>query len=220
MVKHHPDTALLTDYAAGSLDYGKSLCVSVHLENCSECRQRVAGLSEVGGEMLGELQPVAVEADALASVMARLDESQAQTLAQSMGPATLPSGVPRPLAKLIPDGFDALPWKRVTRSLQSVVLPAGDTSNQVSLIRMLPGGTVGEHHHAGDELTVVLRGGFSDAGGVYRAGDFVALGAEDQHQPIAHQNEDCICLAAQDGPIQFSGFWSRMLNPFIRINPQ
>lgn len=218
MTEHHPNTDMLTDYAAGSLAFGQSLCVSVHLEHCSSCRDNVMHLDTLGAEMLERLEPVTTSPDLLEQVWAKIDApavAQHETVAKA-----LPGDVPRPLAKLIPDGIDGLQWQKVTDSLQTVVFNVGEREHQVSLIRMAPGGTIAEHRHEGSELTVVLRGGFSDHGSVYRAGDFLALAEEDIHKPIAHQNEDCICITAQNAPIQFTGLWSRMLNPFLRVHPQ
>lgn len=215
---HHPKPDMLTDYAAGSLSFGQSLCVAVHLEHCASCREIVAQLDALGAELVEELQPAAPSADLLDKVLAEIDTPQQQR--QPVARRAVVPGIPRPLAKLIPDGIEALPWKKVTSSLQTVAFGVGETRHQVSLIRMAPGGTISEHRHAGSELTVVLSGGFSDHAGVYREGDFVALGEEDRHQPIAHQNEECICLTAQDAPIQFTGVLGRMVNPFLRVHPQ
>ncbi len=218
MVHHHPDTEVLTDYAAGSLAFGQSLCVAVHLENCGLCQRRAQQLSQVGAELMNQLKPSAVGDDLLASVLGRLDSpSELPGLVSSAAPI---QGVPRALSKLVPNGLDAVDWKRVTSSLQTAVLGVGDETNQVALVRIQPGGRIPEHRHGGTETTVVLRGGFSDQGGNYGTGDFVSLGEEDSHQPIAHQNSDCICLTAQNAPLQFTGFWSKLANPFISINPQ
>ena len=214
MVQHHPEIDLLTDFAAGSLAYGYSLCVAVHLESCAQCQQRVRELSALGGELLHELAPASVDMGSFDKLMAEIDNQPAPRSKPQIKPVP---GVPRAMRKLAPAGLDALPWKRVTGSIQSADLPVGNAGSLVSLIRMAPGGTVGEHGHAGDELTVVLRGGFSDAEGVYLPGDFVALGEDHEHKPVAHHNEECICLTAQTGPIQFLGFWSRMLNPWLRL---
>lgn len=219
MIHHHPDTEMLTDYAAGSLGFGRSLCVSVHLENCPRCRSRVQQLDAVGASLLENLAPVAVAEDGLQQLLARLDGEPIRAIKPVVARPLEVPGVPRALAKLVPHGLENVAWQRVTRELDTAVLPVGEDRDQVSLIRMKPGGTIGEHRHAGDELTVVLKGGFSDHGGVFKAGDFVRLGRGNPHQPIAHQNEDCICLAVQDAPIQFTGFWSRMLNPFLRVRP-
>lgn len=218
MTQYHPNTDILTDYAAGSLAFGQSLCVAVHLEKCAACRSRVASLDVLGAEMMARLEPIPPADDMLEQIFAKLDEPE--SIAEPVREPAVPAGVPRALAKLIPNGLDAIPWVRVTSSLQNVVLSVGDQHNQVSLVRMKPGGTVYEHGHTGNELTVVLRGGFSDHIGVYRAGDFVALGEGDKHQPLAHQNEDCICLTAQDAPIRFTGVWARLANPLLRVQPQ
>jgi putative transcriptional regulator len=218
MINHHPDTEVLTDYAAGSLAFGHSLCVAVHLENCEHCQQRAQQLSQVGAELMHQLKPATVGDDLLASVLGRLDSpSDLPGLVSSAPPV---QGVPRALSKLVPNGLDAVAWKRVTSSLQTAILGVGDDTNQVALVRIQPGGRIPEHRHGGAETTVVLRGGFSDQGGNYGAGDFVTLGEEDSHQPIAHQNSDCICLTAQNAPLQFTGFFSKWANPFISINPQ
>jgi putative transcriptional regulator len=100
------------------------------------------------------------------------------------------------------------------------MLAVGDSDNQVSLIRIKPGGRIATHTHGGSETTVVLRGGFSDNGGNFHSGDFVTLGKDDTHRPIAHQDQECICLAAQDAPLQFTGFWSKLVNPFMSIQPR
>jgi putative transcriptional regulator len=215
MLQHHPDTELLVDYAAGSLAFGPSLCVAVHLGDCPVCQSRVNDLTLLGAELVAQLEPVSVSDGLLDTILADLDGSPAP-------PARVQAvaGVPQPLSKLIPHGLNAMPWKRLTPTLQAVVLGVGDADNQVSLIRMNPGGTIPEHRHKGIELTVVLKGGFSDRSGSYKRGDFMALGEDDMHRPIAHQNEDCICLAAQNAPLQFTGFWSKLVNPFMAIQPQ
>lgn len=215
MLQHHPDTQLLVDYTAGSLAFGPSLCVAVHLGDCPECRARVKDLTLLGAELVEQLKPVAVSDGLLGNILAELDGSPAP-----VARVRAAAGVPQPLSKLIPNGLNAMPWKRLTPDLQAVVLAVGDADNQVSLIRMKPGGSIPEHRHKGSELTVVLKGGFSDRTGSYKRGDFMALGEDDTHRPIAHQNEDCICLAAQNAPLQFTGFWSKLANPFMAIQPQ
>ena len=215
MLQHHPDTELLVDYAAGSLAFGPSLCVAVHLGDCPVCQARVNDFTLLGAELVEQLEPVSVSDGLLDTILANLDGSPAPAV--KVRPA---AGVPQPLSKLIPHGLNAMAWKRLTPTLQGVVLGVGDADNQVSLIRMNPGGTIPEHRHKGSELTVVLKGGFSDRSGSYKRGDFMALGEDDIHRPIAHQNEDCICLAAQNAPLQFTGFWSKLVNPFMSIQPQ
>jgi putative transcriptional regulator len=217
MLQHHPDTETLTDYAAGSLAFGHSLCVAVHLEGCADCHHRAQQLSTVGAALMSGLPPAEVDAGLLDSILGQLDRAVPPVPARHAAPI---AGVPRALSKLLPGGLDAVPWKRVSPGLQTAVLGVGDASNQVALVRIKPGGRIAEHRHGGLETTVVLRGGFSDHGGNFHVGDFVTLGQEDSHQPIAHQNSDCICLTAQNAPLQFTGFWGKLANPFISIHPQ
>ena len=63
---------------------------------------------------------------------------------------------------------------------------------------------------------MILEGSFSDESGLYRQGDFMVKDASDQHTPVATQDRECICLAVTEGPIQFTGFFSRMINPLLR----
>ena len=220
MIKHHPDTQLLTDFAAGSLAFGQALCVSVHLESCTDCRRRVRALDGIGGELLQRLEPATVDDDLFGQLLARIDSETASAEHPAVPVrAGQAHDLPRALAKLLPGGLKDVAWQRATTALHTAVLPVGDDSTQVSLVRMKPGGSIGTHRHAGKELTVVLAGGVSDRGGVYRAGDLVALSKDETHRPIAHQNEDCICLTAQDAPIRFLGVKGLLLNRFIGFHP-
>jgi len=79
-----------------------------------------------------------------------------------------------------------------------------------------PGGTSNTHTHMGDEYTVILEGSFSDEAGLYHKGDFLLRDASDQHTPVATLDKYCICLAVTEAPIQLTGFFGWLLNPFIR----
>ena len=66
MSRHHPKNTTLADFAAGTLDEGRSLVVASHLAMCGHCREFVAELEEAGGQMLTEIAPVAMAPDAAA----------------------------------------------------------------------------------------------------------------------------------------------------------
>ena len=72
MVNHHPNMQTLTDFAAGSLPFGQSLCVSVHQESCPQCQRNIRALNNLGGELMDRLEPVAVGDDMLDTIMARI----------------------------------------------------------------------------------------------------------------------------------------------------
>jgi putative transcriptional regulator len=218
MVTHHPDAGILADFSAGNLGMSPACCVAVHLEYCADCQRSVERFDAFGGEALKDLPASAVDPEALPSLLRRLSASPTQTRAAASRTARGES-VPRALVRLLPNGTAGIHWKKHTASLKSALLCTGDDTNQLSLLRMRAGRSPGRHDHSGSEWTVVLQGGFSDRHGVYGPGDFVALAAGDVHQPVAHQNEDCICLASQDAPIRLTGWVGRFVNSSLRIAP-
>ena len=76
MVKHHPDTNTLLEFAASSLPAAQSVVVSTHLQFCSECRQKLAKLESLGATMFEDAEPVDIEPSVFDNVLARLDEVQ------------------------------------------------------------------------------------------------------------------------------------------------
>ena len=66
-------------------------------------------------------------------------------------------------------------------------------------------------------MTLILQGGFSDAHGSYRKGDFLVRRQGDVHAPTALQSEDCICLVVLDAPLKFTDWKFRWLNPFLKL---
>ena len=73
------------------------------------------------------------------------------------------------------------------------------------------------HSHGGGELTLVLRGSYTDEIGRFRNGDLADLDPSVDHTPVADTDEPCICLIATDQRLRFSGVFSRMLQPLIGI---
>ena len=74
-----------------------------------------------------------------------------------------------------------------------------------------------EHSHRGTELTLVLRGAFSDAAGRFGRGDLEAADDTLEHVPTAEAGEDCICLTATEAPLRFRGVLPRLAQRFIGI---
>jgi putative transcriptional regulator len=214
MTSFHPDTQYLVEYAAGSLSIGLSICVAAHIEHCAECKQQVHGLNSYGAAMIEGLEPANVSARLFEKVLANLDTEQ------KAAPRVLPysSEIPKAISKLVPNGFDDLPWKKYGKDLETCRLSVGEDKYEVSLIRMQAGGTINQHTHKGLEMTVVLKGVLSDKYGVYKAGDFSVCNIDDEHQPMATQDMECICLTAVEAPIHFKG-WRGIVNPFLNFQP-
>lgn len=212
-INHHPDQFLLADYAAGSIPSALALPIAVHLEFCSRCRGDQRELAELGAGLFETLDPVPVGDDALEQVLQQLEHEPA-------APTTCPrqpDSLPRALSSLVPQGVAQLDWERQGRVLKVARLAFGDQDREVALHHIRAGGRVPEHGHRGREFTVVLRGAFSDADGDYCQGDFALRTPGEVHRPVAWQSADCLCLSVQEGPIRFEGMFSRLLNPFIKL---
>lgn len=211
---YHPDETLLSSYSAASLPLSQALCISTHLEHCSECQQKLQQLNSIGGELMQQLDPAPAMGTLKDELFARLDsidDEPAQRL-----PSQRANAVPRCLHQFVESGYQNLAWKRVSPDIHSVELCRDSNGAKVELLRIKAGGAATTHTHLGDEYTVILEGSFSDESGLYRRGDFLHRDASHEHRPVATQDQECICLAVTEGPVQLTGFFGRMLNPFIR----
>ena len=225
MIKYHPNINTLTEYAAGSLGTAAAIAVSAHMHFCHQCHKQVQNLQLIGGTILDRNIPAAdVDSAVLDSLLQRLDDMDSPpektTRNETRGPDSEPGlfGLPPVVAKLVGTPSQ-LKWKTLTKSLQIARLATGQTEAEVSLHKIAAGGKVLEHDHRGQEYTLVLKGSFSDENGIYQPGDFLLKQPGDVHKPYASANRDCICLTVVEAPVRFTGFWGKVLNPFLRLNP-
>jgi putative transcriptional regulator len=213
-IHNHPDDELLASYSAASLPLSQALCISVHIEHCDECEQKLERLKQVGSELMRQLKPSPPPADLKNRLLSRLDSISEDSL-----PCRAVRGdtsVPRCLHQFFTSGYRDIPWKRISRDIQSYELCRDQNNARVELLRIKPGGTSTTHTHMGDEYTVILEGSFSDEAGLYHQGDFLVRNSSHRHTPVATQDRECICLAVTEAPIQLTGFFSRLLNPLLR----
>ena len=229
MAKHHPTLEQLIDYCSGAMPLSHGICVATHLEYCETCRQHVDRLNQMGGVFLDSMAPqghVQNEGEAYdfdssdkalkQQVFDLLDEAAESEHTPMAEPCN--SGVPKSLRQFINADYGGLSWKNITFSIKLASLLRDKDGAQIALSRTNPGGKMFHHSHTGDEITVVLKGSFSDEDGIYKEGDFVFRDAKDKHTPIVTRDSECICLMVLGSPIQFTGFFTRMLNPLIRMN--
>ncbi|NIB43063.1 anti-sigma factor [Pseudomaricurvus alkylphenolicus] len=216
MIQHHPSIDRLIAFSAGSLPLSQSLCISAHIEHCQQCRQDIRRLNHIGSTLIEELPPSPVPDALKQAVMERINQIGPRNSEDTAAPPG--SGdVPRCLRSLLPAGLYNIPWKRLSPSIFGAKLCTDVNGSKIEMLKIKAGGQVANHNHTGEEITLVLEGSFSDADGVYRKGDIIFRNCEDKnHRPIASQNADCICLTAVEAPIQFTGFFARLLNPLIR----
>lgn len=224
-VRHHISDELLADYATGALAEGYSLAVATHLALCPQCRARLARFEAVGGEMLDALAPKA-EPDLAPSsldaswqaLLGRLDKAPAQAgKPRAEAGETGTYVFPEPLRSYVGSDAAGVKWRPLGRGAYQMMIPTGETRTSVRLLRIPAGKPVPEHGHGGRELTLVLAGSFRDETGVFGRGDLEDANETLEHQPVASDEEDCICLAVTDAPLRFKSRLMRLVQPMLGI---
>lgn len=193
------DDAWLMDIAAGTAP--RAVMALAHAQE--RLRPELASRREAGeavfGVWLDDLAPARLRADALRQA---LDESMSVV---SPGPDSYPA-LPSSIARLVrdPSVIDRLAWQRRYRALSHIELPTLEEPGvEAKLLRLEPGGVIPHHGHEGEELTLVLSGGFDDERGAYRRGDVCAADGETAHRPRVSDPEPCVCFTVTLGRRRF-----------------
>lgn len=211
----HPIDEFLLDYAAGTAPEPIALVVATHVALNEQSRETLSRLEAAGGALLHDLAPAPVSDTALDRVLARLEAQEAAPLPRRAALAD-DALLPPALRAYVPDGIDSLPWRRRVGGLAEAELPCGDGQRyKVSLLRIGAGRSIPRHTHRGEEMLLVLEGGFSDEHGHYVRGDVCFADDSVDHCPIADADGDCLCLAVTEGPIRLKGLLGVLLGPFL-----
>ena len=243
MISYHPDSRFLTDFASANLQLSEAVCVSAHLEFCGKCRAHVQQLTDIGGHFLARLQPETLAEDSFEHLMGRIEahESSAQSVSgadlsadyggssrsvgntqrteAARGGASIP--LPRALRRLSQGGLQNLGWVQLGKELRVAPLPIEARvhkahERETAIYDIKAGGRMPEHEHRGEEITVLLRGSFSDAEGSYSRGDFVVRNAGEAHQPTATLDMDCLCLVSLERSVRPRYWFYRLLEPLVQ----
>jgi putative transcriptional regulator len=216
MINHHPADDLLLALAAGHLDGGQSLLVSVHLEACASCRSRLHLLQALGGELLAAGEPQPLSGHALDAALARIEAPSSAARERPTQPEAfpvLPEGTawPASLRRVA-----VAPWRRAGPGVRwsRVTLPYASPGT-LYLLRIAPGNSLPRHTHRGVEHTQVLCGTFDDGRATFGAGDFDTADEDVHHQPVVHASGECVCLAYVGGNLRFDGWLASILGRAI-----
>jgi putative transcriptional regulator len=225
-VQHHISDELLLDYASGTLAEGWSIAVATHLALCPSCRDRLSFMEHAGGELLEAVEIDAVEVEAPVSAAASWTSMMDKIAAEKSKPAAKApvrvaashdAVLPEPLRSYLGADVDGLKWRALGRGAYHIPIKTGDADSQVRLLKIPAGKPVPEHSHGGRELTLVLKGAFTDGSTVFRRGDLEEADETLTHQPVATPDEDCICLAVTDAPLKFKSLIVRLVQPVLGI---
>ena len=202
MLKSETLDLLLAEYAVGSLPQPAEVLVRSHLELGTCNRSWVADLRALGGVLVEAApdsdrgvraitpEPLSGEADDAP------DPGLAEDCAGGVFPKTLKSYIGREETGIarrfrIP-GLREFP----------VESSGGCTAN---LLKISPGSAMPAHTHGGREITLVLKGAFSDHTGRYVRGDIAIADEDVDHRPVADDGEECICFAVSEAGLKLTG---------------
>jgi len=210
--------ALLAGYVAGTLPIPLNALFSAHLELSPRNRGYVRALEAAAGSALENgcyaeaLAPVRDRDAKLAAIFAAAGEPARPRPAPARADAVFPA----PIARYLGVTSDAVPWKSKLPGVKHWHV-ADTEEGEVSLYWIRAGQKLPTHTHEGSEITLVLKGGFSDATGHYARGDVAVADQEVDHRPVADDDgEDCICFAVTDAPLRLTGAIGRWVQPFLK----
>jgi putative transcriptional regulator len=214
MSRHTAPDELLLDFAAGALPEGPALAVGVHCALDPAARRTVGRLRDLGGVLLEqEDDGPAFDEAALEQVLAKLEGVPVDP---APVPAVPPSGFEWAPAPLVPYLGKTPRWRRAIGGFENVPIRMESDTHRVELLRLEPGRGLPVHHHVGNEYTIVLQGGYTDATGNYGVGDFAVGPGSQDHEPIADPGEPCIALIVLEKPIVLTGPIGRFFNPLVK----
>lgn len=222
-IAHHPDTATLMEYAAGTLDEAFAVTVSCHLEFCAQCRSAVRSATAIGGSFLCEETGKAPLSEGsfgrlLEKISAASETPHTASGSTAAAAGGMASGVPAALSGYLDTDLKSIRWKRIGPGVwQKPIRLSSGASSSLRLLRIAPGRSVPEHGHGGQEITLILSGAYRDEIGYFGPGDIADLDEHVEHKPQVVSDEDCICLAATEKPTRFKSLAGRLLQPFVGI---
>ncbi|GAA5215303.1 ChrR family anti-sigma-E factor [Corallincola platygyrae] len=224
LIKHHPTTELLQQFANGTTSPALSLAVSAHVDMCPHCQR---ALDVIEAELaqawsLKEEPALQTQESALPDEFSQMFDAIVAEPAERMV-ETKPVSTSIALGDrqfILPRALQRFTdvkgkWLHLGK-LARASLPLDDEA-KASFIYIEGDGQIPEHTHGGVEWTLVLDGSFSDEEGKYNAGDFIRCDGSHKHSPRTEMGEDCLCFAVVEAPLHFTSGLSRLLNPIARF---
>lgn len=206
---------LFARYVSGNVSLPVCVLVDAHLEMSPANRHFVHGLEGLAGLSLEEAPPAPLRnRQAMLEAILRQSPEEAASVAEKAVSDDSRTSFPRPIAEYLQMDRDDVPWKKRLPGLWEYDIE--DEGQHVSLIRVRAGRKMPAHTHDGQEITLVLQGSFSDAIGHYATGDIAIADESVDHQPIAGEEDECICFSVVDNPVRLTGPIGRLFNPFLR----
>lgn len=215
---HHLDSSTLIGYSAGSLPQAFRVVVSAHLSICACCRAQLLDADRVGGQLISQQEGAVMSSGARDMMLKRLAESPVSSPAQARATSRVhdPDQLPEPLWPYFGQTYSGLRWRTIGPGVHHIRSPEV-SDGHLMLLRIAPGRSVPMHSHGGNELTMILQGAYDDSLGHFAPGDVADLDSDVEHQPVTSPGVSCVCVAATDLPLRFSGWLARTLQPLFKM---
>ena len=211
MAKTHPSEEILELYTNGSLTEGMEIFVKGNLHFCPSCRDKVAFLETLAGELLKEVS-VETELTNITHETALKKVEELELRGEEDDPPKLYGGVmPAMINMLVGKISDDIPWRFRLPGISDYQISKRD-GEEISLLKAEPGAKIFQHTHDGEEATLVLSGALQDGNSVLRAGDVSVVDETHTHNPSIIGEDPCICLVVMSGKVRFTGRFTRAFN--------
>ncbi len=125
------------------------------------------------------------------------------------------SVLPKPLACHLGMGIDDVPWTTLKPGIEQYKIKLSRGGGDLRLVRAQPGLKLLRHGHYGAELTLVLKGAYTDETGDYQVGEVADLDEDIEHRPRVLGEEECICIIAGETHPRYKTLTLRLLRPFF-----
>jgi putative transcriptional regulator len=219
-ITHHLDDATILAYSAGSLAEAHAALAAGHIAYCPRCRTAVQQANDIGGYLLVESENAAVSDQCRAATLASLDGVAPQQVVRDNRHSRLDGhGIPAAISALSgKPRLEELNWKKKAPGISIAEVALSENSKStLKFLSIAPGLAMPEHGHGGHEMTLILRGSYSDHVGQFLPGDIADLDEETEHRPVVDSDEPCICIIATEAPTKFRSILARMAQPFVGI---
>jgi putative transcriptional regulator len=148
------------------------------------------------------------------AVLARLDAPAEPSAPKPARSAVDANVFPAPLRSYMPGPPDTLRWSFVQPGVKFAELLVDDTGARMGIMRTKAGASITPHTHSGDELTLVISGGYRDAGVSYQRGDVQCADENLTHELVTDQDGECLSLVMIRGPIKPTRWFAKIFRRF------
>lgn len=204
---HHLDRDWILERAAGTLDPCLELVVDAHAELCAQCGEDLKRAQQIGLEIISAMDGRRYQLDYNVVSSACEHDDDVMLLEEKL---PIPNVVQRFCA-------ESDSRQRRLGPLEETVLLESANGYKARLLKIHAGARIPSHTHEGEEVTLVLHGGYTDGNMHFGPGDISLADERIDHAPVADPDGPCYVLAVNVGRIKLTGVIGRHFNPFVRF---